>query len=77
MIAVNWADAMSLFKFIANMAGVVLAIAGVQVLLVNIKLLPAELQPPMWRKIGLILGSLFYGVFSTIVIWNQIKSLLR
>ena len=75
MIAVNWANAMSLFKIIANMAGLVLAIAAIQVLRVNSKLLPAELQPPLWRKAALVLCSLFYWTFSLIVFWSQIKTL--
>jgi hypothetical protein len=73
MIAVNWADAMSLFKIIANIAGLVLAIAAIQVLRVNTRLLPAELQPPLWRKIALIACSVFYGVIFTLVAWSLIR----
>ncbi|HYE65746.1 MAG TPA: Nramp family divalent metal transporter [Pyrinomonadaceae bacterium] len=72
---VNWGDAMSLFKIIANMAGLVLAIASLQVLFVNTKLLPPELRPSMWRRAGLVICSLFYGFFAVIVFWTLIKSL--
>ena len=77
LFAVNWGDAMSLFKIIANMAGLVMAIAAVQVLLVGRKLLPAELRPPLWRQAALVLCSLFYATFFLLVFWAQIKPLLR
>ncbi|HXG63721.1 MAG TPA: hypothetical protein VNO70_01355 [Blastocatellia bacterium] len=70
MVAVNWADAMSLFKVIANVAGLVLAIASIQVLRVNSKLLPAELRPPFWRKMALLACSIFYGTIFTLVLWS-------
>ncbi|MDQ3684178.1 MAG: Nramp family divalent metal transporter [Acidobacteriota bacterium] len=77
MIAVNWADAMSLFKIIANMAGLVLAIAGVQVLVVNRKLLPPELRPALWRQAGLILCTIFYGIFTLIVFGTLLRPLFQ
>src|SRR5207248_6163946 len=43
LIAVNWADAMSLFKILANLAGFVLAVAGIQIAFVTRKLMPREL----------------------------------
>ena len=75
VFAVNWGDAMSLFKIIANMAGVVMAIAAVQVLIVGRRLLPAELQPPMWRRVVLVLCSLFYATFSALWLWSLLKPL--
>lgn len=71
-VAVNWGNAMSLFKAIATVAGAVLALAAVQVLLVNTRLLPKELQPPLWRKAALIACALFYGVMTTLVVWDQV-----
>ena len=76
MIAVNWDDAMGLFKIIANVAGLVLAIAGVHVLVVNRTLLPPELRPALWRQAGLILCTVFYSIFTVIVFWSLLKPLL-
>ncbi len=75
LFAVNRGDAMSLFKIIANMAGVVMAIASVQLLVVGYKLLPRELQPPLWRRAVIVLCALFYATFSALVIWSLVKPL--
>ena len=73
LIAVRWADAMSLYKIIANIAGLVLAIAAAQVLRINTKLLPPELRPPLWRKAGLIACSVFYMVIFLFVLRSLFK----
>lgn len=73
MLAVNWGTAMGLFKILANVAGFVLALAGVQIYLVNTRLLPRELQPPLWRKILLLCTSAFYATISLTVLQDQWK----
>jgi hypothetical protein len=73
LVAVNWGSAMSLFKAIAAVAGLVLAIASFQVLIVNTRLLPPELRPPLWRKLGLVACGLFYLVMSAGVVWNWVR----
>lgn len=45
----------------ANIAGLNMAIISLHTLYVNRKLLPPELQPPLWREIVVILGAVFYG----------------
>jgi hypothetical protein len=50
------------------MAGVVLAIAGVQIFLVNRRFLPPALRPPRWREAGLLACSLFYAIFALFVL---------
>ncbi len=45
------------------MAGVVFVVSSLHVLYVNTTLLPAELRPPMWRRVALVALSLFYGFF--------------
>ncbi|MDQ3651688.1 MAG: Nramp family divalent metal transporter [Acidobacteriota bacterium] len=75
MFAVNWKDAMGMFKILANIAGVVLAISGIQILIVNTTLLPKVLQPTTWRKTALIICSLFYGALAMMVFWSQFKTL--
>ena len=71
MYAVTMAGPFTLFKALANVAGLVLTIAGVQVLIVNRKLLPRELRPPLWREALLVGCTLFYGFFTAraIIAW--------
>jgi hypothetical protein len=54
----------ALFKVMANVAGLVLAVAGVQILIVNRRFLPRALRPPLYREVLLGLCVLFYGFFS-------------
>ena len=70
MFAVNWGHAMTLFKILGAVAGPVLAIAAVQILIVNTTLLPRELQPRLWRCCVLILCTIFYGSLSIALLWN-------
>ncbi len=58
--AANWGTAMTLFKALGVIAGPIFALASIQLLLVNTRLLPAELRPPVWRRIGLVLCAVFY-----------------
>jgi hypothetical protein len=58
------------FQLLANIAGFVLAVAGVQVFLVNRRFLPRQIRPPLWREILLLGTSVFYAFF-TIMWWTQ------
>ena len=73
LIAVHLGTAMQLFQYLATMAGVVMSIAGVQLYLVNTRLLPRELQPSWWRKAALLLCSLAYGMMSVVAITNVVR----
>jgi hypothetical protein len=64
IFAVRLASPFQLFKVLANMAGVVLAIAGVQIVLVNRRFLPRALRPAPWREAGVLLCSAFYTFFA-------------
>ncbi|PYQ39597.1 MAG: hypothetical protein DMF77_20985 [Acidobacteria bacterium] len=64
VIAIRLASPFQLFKFLANMAGVVLAIAGVQIVRVNRRFLPPALRPALWREIGVLGCSAFYAYFA-------------
>ena len=66
LFAVHLGSAMTLFKYLGTMAGVVMSIAGVQLYLVNTRLLPRELQPSWWRKAALLICSLSYGAMSLV-----------
>jgi hypothetical protein len=54
----------ALFKIMANVAGFVLAVAGVQILIVNRRFLPRALRPPLHRELLLLVCVCFYGFFS-------------
>lgn len=71
LIVVNFGSAMSLMTIMGNLAGLVLAVASVQLLMVNTKLLPREVRPSLWRRAILLACSLFYTCFFVIVLWDQ------
>ena len=56
-------------------AGLVLAISGVQIFVVNRRFLPKALRPPLWREILLLCCSAFYAFFSFFVIRNFFQQL--
>jgi hypothetical protein len=68
VFAIRMASPMTLFKILANMAGLVLAIAGVQIFLVNRTFLPRALQAPWWRQAMLLACSAFYAFFAFFVV---------
>jgi hypothetical protein len=70
MIAVNFGHAMTLFKILGAVAGPVLAIAAIQILIVNTTLLPPALRPRLWRRGALVLCTLSYGFLSIALLWN-------
>ena len=76
IFAIRSASPFQLFKILANMAGIVLLVAGVQIFLVNRRFLPAALRAPMWREAGLLLCSAFYAFFAYFVVRDVLRSLL-
>ena len=77
VLLLRLATPFQLFKVLANTAGVVLAIAGVQIFLVNRRFLPPALRPPRWREAGLLACSAFYAFFAVVVIYEILRSLMR
>jgi uncharacterized protein YhhL (DUF1145 family) len=77
VLVLRIASPFQLFKVLANMAGIVLAIAGVQILIVNRRFLPAAVRPPLWREAGVALCSAFYAFFAFFAIRDLIRSLVR
>jgi hypothetical protein len=75
MIVIRSASPFTLFKILANMAGIVLMIAGVQIFLVNRRFLPKAVRPPLWRELGLLVCSGFYAFFAYFVVRDLIRSL--
>ena len=76
VIVVRSTSPMKMFTILANVAGLVLAIAGVQILIVNRRFLPKAVRPPLWREAMLVFCVIFYGFFSYFVIRNIIQSFM-
>ena len=75
ILVVGSASPMRLFTILANIAGLVLAIGGVQILIVNRRFLPKAIRPPLWREILLGLCVLFYAFFSFFVVRNVLHQM--
>jgi hypothetical protein len=71
------ASPFQLFKVLANMAGIVLAVAGVQIFIVNRRFLPEAVRAARWREMALLACSAFYAFFAFFVIRDLIRSLLK
>ena len=55
-----------LLQISANIAGVIFIIASLHLLYINTRLLPRELRPPMWRRVGLAAMAVFYSFFAVL-----------
>jgi hypothetical protein len=77
VVALRLATPFQLFKVLANMAGVVLAIAGVQVFFVNRRFLPRAVRPSVWREGALLLCSAFYAFFAWFALRDVVRVLWR
>lgn len=73
LIAVHLANAMTLFKILATVAGFVLVPAAIQILIINSTMLPRELRPPLWRRVALVLCAIFYAVVSTAAMYDVVR----
>ena len=76
VIAIRMASPFTLFKILANMAGLVLLIGGIQIFLVNRRFLPPAVRPPLWRELGLLGCSAFYAFFAYFVVRDLLRTLL-
>ena len=63
VIALRLTQPIILLQMAANIAGAVMVISALHILYVNMKFLPSELRPPMWRRISLVGMAVFYGFF--------------
>jgi hypothetical protein len=75
VFVIRSASPFQLFKILANMAGIVLLIAGIQIFFVNRRFLPPALRPAKWREAGLLLCSAFYAFFAWFVVRDLVRSL--
>jgi hypothetical protein len=76
VVALRSASPFELFKIVANMAGVIMAIAGVQIFLVNRRFLPPAVRPSFIREAGLLACVGFYAFFAFFVIRDLVRSWL-
>jgi len=67
-LAIRAASPLRLFTILANIAGIVMVIGGVQIFLVNRRFLPREIRPAIWREALLWSCVMFYAFFSFFVI---------
>ena len=63
LIALRLTQPIILLQLGANMAGVVMVFSSLHILYINMKFLPKELQPRLWRRLALIFMAIFYGFF--------------
>ena len=56
----------------ATICGYLLVITALHTLYVNRKFLPKEIQPPMWKQVGLVLCAGYYSIFGTITVWQKV-----
>jgi hypothetical protein len=76
VVAVRSASPFQLFKVLANMAGLVLVISGLQIFFVNRRFLPRPLRPAPWREAGLLLCVAFYAYFAWFGLRDVVRTLL-
>jgi hypothetical protein len=63
LIAMQLAQPIVLLQLGANVAGAIFVIAAPHLLYINTTLLPPHVRPPMWRRVALIVMTVFYGFF--------------
>jgi hypothetical protein len=66
-------DPLGLVLLSANVAGVVFVVAGIQVLIVNTRLLPPALRPGVLTRCLIVALVVFYGAFALASIWAKIN----
>jgi hypothetical protein len=71
LIALTLTQPIVLLQLGANVAGAVFALSALHILRVNTTLLPEPLRPALWRRVCLVLMSVFYGVFVCLWLWSR------
>jgi uncharacterized protein YhhL (DUF1145 family) len=73
VIVIRMASPFQLFKILANVAGLVLLVGGIQIFIVNRRFLPPAVRPARWREFGLLACSGFYAFFAYFVFRDLLK----
>lgn len=63
VVALKLAPPIFLLQLGANMAGIVFVVASLHLLYINMRFLPKEVRPPVWRRAALVAMAAFYGAF--------------
>ncbi len=72
VIAMYFAKPLFMILVSATIGGYLLVITSLHTLYVNRKFLPKEIQPPMWKQIGLVLCALFYTILGSIAVYTNV-----
>ncbi|MCZ6515457.1 MAG: Nramp family divalent metal transporter [Acidobacteria bacterium] len=70
--AIRVGNPLTQFKIIANVAGLIMVIGGIQIFLVNRKFLPRALQGAWWKQAGLLACVVFYALIFARVIFSLV-----
>ena len=73
VVAMKLAQPIFLLQLGANMAGIVFVVSSLHVLYINVRFLPKEIRPPMWRRVALVAMSVFYGAFVTMWLGGMLR----
>lgn len=73
LYAVQLGSVIQLFKVLGIVASPILALAAVQILRINLRFLPRELRPSIWRCIGLVLCTVAYGGITIALIMKALQ----
>ncbi len=71
-IALNLAQPLTLVVIGANVAGLNFVFLSIHTLVVNRRVLPRELKPPLWREVMVALCALFFGGFVVATILSRL-----
>jgi len=73
LVSISFGTVLELFQVLGIVASPILAIAALQILIVNLRFLPRQLQPPLWRCAGLVCCTLAYGGITVALLLNLLK----
>ena len=71
MFSVHLGSVLDLFKVLAVIANPIMGIAAIQILRVNLRFLPREVRPPLWRQAGLVLAAMLYGGMTLALLYDS------
>lgn len=71
-IALNLAQPLTLVVIGANVAGVNFVFISIHTLVLNRRVLPRELRPPVWREVMVVLCALFFGGFAVATLVSRL-----
>jgi hypothetical protein len=63
IFALRLAQPIVLLQIAGTMASLIFVVASLHLLYINTHFLPAEIRPPLWRRVTLIAMAFFYGFF--------------